>query len=105
MATSKLSQPALGEALAELNHAADSPWAILEGKLHKTFEFENFITAFAFMTQVALNAEKMDHHPEWFNVYREVTIDLATHDAGGITDKDFKLARAIDVAAAAHPAA
>jgi 4a-hydroxytetrahydrobiopterin dehydratase len=101
----RLHQPALGNALAELNHDAHSAWAILDGKLHKTFEFENFVTAFAFMTQVALVAERMNHHPEWFNVYREVTIDLATHDAGGITELDFELARAIDLAAAAHPAA
>lgn len=101
----KLKQPELGEALAELNHSAHSVWAILDGKLHKTFEFENFVTAFAFMTQVALVAERMNHHPEWSNVYREVNIDLVTHDAHGITGLDFELARAIDVAAAAHPAA
>ena len=60
--------------------------------------FKDFNRAFAFMTQVALAAEKRDHHPEWFNVYNKVRITLSTHDAGGITQKDIDLARFIDEA-------
>lgn len=64
--------------------------------IHKTFHFEDFSAAFAFMTRVALSAEKMDHHPEWKNVYNTVEIILTTHDVGGLSDKDFVLAHAID---------
>ncbi len=62
------------------------------------YEFADFITAFGFMSRVALLAEKADHHPEWRNVYRKVWIELTTHDAGGLTMKDFALARAIQAA-------
>jgi 4a-hydroxytetrahydrobiopterin dehydratase len=62
----------------------------------KTFLFVDFVAAFGFMTQVALEAEKLDHHPEWRNVYRRVEIELTTHDAGGLTQKDITLARAIE---------
>lgn len=83
-------------ALAEL-----SGWREVEGRdaIHRTFTFEDFNQAFAFMTRVALMAEKMDHHPEWRNVYRRVEITLATHDAGGLSDLDLRLARFIDAAA------
>lgn len=68
-----------------------------ENVLEKTFTFSNFIEAFAFMTKVALLAEKANHHPEWTNVYNKVVIKLSTHDAGNVvTDKDRKLAEAID---------
>jgi len=70
-------------------------WTLANGKLHRDFKFENFVQAFSFMTSVALVAEKADHHPEWFNVYNQVKVDLATHDAGGITDNDFALAEAM----------
>jgi 4a-hydroxytetrahydrobiopterin dehydratase len=60
--------------------------------LHKTFQFRDFSEAFGFMTRVALAAEVMDHHPEWFNVYKTVRVDLRTHDTGGITELDFALA-------------
>ena len=70
-------------------------WTVQSGKLHRELEFATFVEAFSFMTACALVAEKADHHPEWFNVYNKVTIDLATHDAGGITDKDFALATAM----------
>ncbi|MFQ5752494.1 MAG: 4a-hydroxytetrahydrobiopterin dehydratase [bacterium] len=66
-----------------------------KGKLHKTFEFKSFIEAFGFMTKVAIVAETMNHHPEWFNVYNRVTVDLTTHDLGGIRTSDFELARKI----------
>lgn len=72
-------------------------WQETDNQLKRTFEFKDFIEAFAFMTQVALTAEKMNHHPAWFNVYNRVEISLTTHDAGNtITEKDRALAKAID---------
>ncbi|MHB0990937.1 MAG: 4a-hydroxytetrahydrobiopterin dehydratase [Burkholderiales bacterium] len=71
-------------------------WSLEDDKLRRQFSFRNFVDAFGFMTRVALIAERMDHHPEWRNVYRTVTIDLTTHDAGGVTRKDIELALAID---------
>jgi 4a-hydroxytetrahydrobiopterin dehydratase len=68
-------------------------WSIQAGKLQRQFKFKDFVAAFGFMTQVALVAEAMGHHPEWFNVYNRVTIDLTTHDANGITLKDIALAQ------------
>ena len=74
-------------------------WALCEGReaISKSFRFRNFREAFGFMTQVALVAEKMNHHPEWSNVYRSVEITLATHDVGGLSELDLKLARSIDL--------
>ena len=74
-------------------------WSVEDGKLHKQFQFETFVDAFGFMTSLALIAEKMNHHPEWFNVYNRVTIDLMTHDVGGISDLDFQLAKEADTLA------
>ncbi len=72
-------------------------WTEQNNRLKKSFKFKDFSEAFAFMTRVALIAEKMDHHPFWTNVYNTVNIELSTHDAGDIvTDKDRKLAKAID---------
>ena len=72
-------------------------WKEEKNSLHKKFEFKNFSEAFAFMTRVALEAEKMDHHPTWKNVYNQVDIWLSTHDAGDVvTEKDHKLAKKID---------
>ncbi len=72
-------------------------WAEEKNKLKRTFQFKDFVSAFSFMTRVAIVAEKMNHHPNWSNVYNKVTIELSTHDAGNIvTDKDRKLAEAID---------
>ena len=72
-------------------------WKEEDNKLKRTFEFNNFVEAFGFMSKVALIAEKMDHHPNWSNVYHQVTIELSTHDQGNtVTDKDRKLAAAID---------
>jgi len=72
-------------------------WQEKDNKLVRDFKFRDFKEAFGFMTQVALIAEKMDHHPNWSNVYNQVTIELCTHDAGDIvTDKDRELAKAID---------
>lgn len=72
-------------------------WNEENHRLKKTFQFNDFVEAFAFMTKVAIIAEKMNHHPNWSNVYNKVSIELSTHDAGNIvTDKDRKLAEAID---------
>lgn len=72
-------------------------WQTIDNKLYKKFEFKNFTQAFAFMTRVAMEAEKMDHHPQWNNVWNTVEIYLNTHDANNtITEKDYTLARIID---------
>lgn len=71
-------------------------WTVKNGKLHKDFTFSDFTEAFSFMTKIALHAEKKNHHPEWFNVYNRVSIDLMTHDAGGITNNDVELAKFIE---------
>lgn len=71
-------------------------WSVVNGKLHKDFVFKNFIEAFGFMTRAALYIEKMNHHPEWFNVYNKLKVDLTTHDAGGITQNDINLAKTLN---------
>lgn len=73
-------------------------WSLVEGRsaISKSFVFANFVEAFGFMTQAALVAEKMDHHPEWSNVYKTVDVVLTTHSAGGITELDIKLAAKMD---------
>ena len=73
-------------------------WREVPGRdaITRKFEFGNFNEAFGFMTRVGLLAEKMDHHPEWFNVYNKVEVTLATHDAGGVTENDVKMAKAMD---------
>ena len=71
-------------------------WTIKEEKLHRDFEFESFNQAFGFMTRAAMEIEKMNHHPEWFNVYNKLTVDLTTHDAGGITENDINLAKILN---------
>jgi 4a-hydroxytetrahydrobiopterin dehydratase len=75
-----------------------SGWAEIEGRdaIGKSFKFTDFNQAWGFMTRVALAAEKLDHHPEWFNVYNRVDIVLSTHDAGGLSDRDITLAKLID---------
>ena len=87
----KLTDAAIIAALAELGG-----WERQGDKLHKTFVFADFSEAWGFMSRAALAAEKMDHHPECFNVYRTVKVDLNTHDAGGITTLDIDLARAMN---------
>jgi 4a-hydroxytetrahydrobiopterin dehydratase len=71
-------------------------WQSTSGKLHREYKFADFVAAFAFMSGAALVAQGMDHHPEWFNVWNKVRIDLATHDAGGITALDVKLAYSME---------
>ncbi len=67
-------------------------WELADGKLHREFQFKNFVEAFGFMTSLALHAEAKGHHPEWFNVYNRVVIDLNTHDVGGLSASDFEFA-------------
>jgi 4a-hydroxytetrahydrobiopterin dehydratase len=89
----KLDSAARKSALAKLNS-----WSDVSGRdaITRKFTFKNFNEAFGFMSRVALVAEKMDHHPEWSNVYKTVDVTLSTHDAGGITELDVKLAEAMD---------
>lgn len=74
-------------------------WSRAGDKITRTFEFADFVSAFGWMASCALIAERMNHHPEWFNVYRTVKVELATHDAGGISQLDFDLARAMSALA------
>ena len=87
----KFSGPELKDALDTL-----SGWSVVNAKLHKEYKFPDFIHAFGFMATAALAIEKRNHHPEWFNVYNRVTVDLTTHDAEGITQKDVDLAKLLD---------
>jgi 4a-hydroxytetrahydrobiopterin dehydratase len=90
MAATKLTEQQIASNLAGLKG-----WTVQSGNLHRAFEFKDFSQAFGFMTQVALAAEKMDHHPDWSNAWNKVVIDLVTHSAGGITQNDFNLATKI----------
>ncbi len=76
-------------------------WKLAKAKLHREYKFTDFVQAFGFMSSAALVAESMNHHPEWFNVWATVTIDLNTHDAGGITELDFTLAERMEKIASA----
>jgi 4a-hydroxytetrahydrobiopterin dehydratase len=93
----KLSDAERKAAFAELDGWTPTPG---RDAIAKTFAFKDFNAAFGFMSRVALKAERMDHHPEWFNVYNRVEVTLATHDAGGVTAKDIKLAKFMDAVAA-----
>jgi 4a-hydroxytetrahydrobiopterin dehydratase len=84
----KLSDTDIEQRLRELDG-----WSLADGKLAREFKFEDFVGAFGFMTRAAMHAEKMDHHPEWSNVYNKVRVELVTHSAGGITELDFALAK------------
>lgn len=94
MSREKLGDDAVREALAELEG-----WSLEAGKLHREYRFDDFVTAFGFMASAALVAESLNHHPEWQNVYGRVVVDLTTHDAGGITELDLRLARRMDALA------
>jgi 4a-hydroxytetrahydrobiopterin dehydratase len=89
----KLEAPGRKDALAQL-----PLWREVAGReaIARVFEFRDFSEAFAFMTRAALLAEKMDHHPEWSNVYRTVNVTLTTHDAGGVSENDIRMAKAMD---------
>ena len=91
----KLSESEIAVALSKL-----PGWENEGGKLHREYKFADFVAAFGFMTSAALIAQGMDHHPEWFNVWSTVRIDLATHDSGGITALDVKLAHSMEELAA-----
>ena len=92
-----MAEPLTGSARAEALGQLDA-WAEVEGRdaITKSFSFRDFNQAFGFMCRVALAAERMNHHPEWFNVYNRVEITLSSHDAGGVTMRDIELAEAID---------
>lgn len=91
MSIAKLSEAEVRERLADVPE-----WKVEGDKIRRELKFSNFVTAFGFMTRVALLAEKADHHPEWFNVYNKVRIELTTHDAKGLSERDFELAKQID---------
>ncbi|ETI60739.1 4a-hydroxytetrahydrobiopterin dehydratase [Marinomonas profundimaris] len=95
----KLEPHEIEQALKQLNTETSHNWSIEDEKLSKTFKFKDFQHAFGFMTMCALCAEKQDHHPEWFNVYSTVKIQLTTHDVSGISRKDFALATQMDLLA------
>jgi len=87
----RLSQEDINEELKSLQG-----WSVVNEKLHKEFQFDNFNQAFGFMTRSAMEIEKMNHHPEWFNAYNRIIIELTTHDAGGITKNDVNLAKILN---------
>ena len=91
MTIPKATESEIQEVIAELES-----WSVENGKLHREYKFGNFVQAFGFMAQAALLAERANHHPEWFNVYSRVVVDLTTHEAGGITQRDFDLAREME---------
>jgi 4a-hydroxytetrahydrobiopterin dehydratase len=92
----KLENAEILNRLSELNSDSKQTWEITDGKLTSTLRFPDFISAFSFMTAVAIVAERMDHHPDWFNTYNKVIVQLITHDVGGISELDFKLAGEIE---------
>jgi 4a-hydroxytetrahydrobiopterin dehydratase len=87
MTVTRATESEIQKAITELDS-----WTVENGKLHREYRFRDFVEAFGFMAQVALLAERAAHHPEWFNVYNKVVVDLTTHEAGGITHKDLDLA-------------
>ncbi len=87
---------ALSRAEIELKLGGKSAWELKDNKLYRRLVFEDFIHAFGFISQIAIIAEKMDHHPEWANVYRTLDIYLTTHEAGGVSEKDFILLEQIE---------
>lgn len=91
MAIEKLNDAQIDTALKDLQG-----WQLQANKIRKEYQFKNFVEAFGFMSAVALLAERADHHPEWFNVYNRVNIELTSHDAGGLSERDFRLASEID---------
>lgn len=91
MALIKLTEEQIKKELVNLQG-----WSVVNGKLHKDFVFTDFVEAFGFMSRAAIHIEKMNHHPEWFNVYNKIKVELVTHDAGGITQNDINLARTLN---------
>jgi 4a-hydroxytetrahydrobiopterin dehydratase len=95
----KYTEEQIQAGLIELNanNQPEQHWHIESDKLSKTFKFKSFIRAFGWMSQIAIWAEKLNHHPEWFNVYNKVEVKLTTHDVGGLSELDFKLAAKMDL--------
>lgn len=87
----KLSEEEIKKEISNLTE-----WNLVEGKLHREYTFASFNEAFGFMTRAAMEIEKMNHHPEWFNVYNRISVDLKTHDMDGITQNDIKLAKILE---------
>ncbi len=95
MNISKASEPQVSEFIEE-----NKQWSLVNNQLHREFIFNNFVSAFGFMTQAALIAERLNHHPEWSNVYKKVVVNLTTHEVNGISFRDFQLAKEMDIIAA-----
>ena len=91
----RLNQDEIDISFKALNKVSSEPWEIIESRLYREFVFPNFVSAFGFMAQVAILAERANHHPEWSNVYNKVRINITTHDAKGISKRDFELAEEI----------
>jgi 4a-hydroxytetrahydrobiopterin dehydratase len=91
MTITRATEAEIQKAIAELGS-----WTVEDGKLHREYRFRDFVQAFGFMAQIALLAERAAHHPEWSNVYNRVVVDLTTHEAQGITQKDLDLAREME---------
>lgn len=87
----RLDDAAVGRRLGELDG-----WRLDDGRLHRRFEFADFVEAFGFMASVALIAERMNHHPDWSNTYKTVEVHLSSHDVGGLSERDFELAAHMD---------
>ncbi|MCW8108219.1 4a-hydroxytetrahydrobiopterin dehydratase [Alteromonas ponticola] len=94
----KLTTTQVDEALQKLNETLDTDeqWQLEGDKITKSFKFKSFIRAFGWMSQIAIWAEKLNHHPEWFNVYNKVEVTLTTHDVGGLSDLDFTMAEKME---------
>ncbi|MFT4767435.1 MAG: 4a-hydroxytetrahydrobiopterin dehydratase [Glaciecola sp.] len=84
------------------NALASAGWEVADAHAKKTYKFRNFVEAFGWMTSVAIVAEKLNHHPEWFNVYRTVDVTLTTHDTGGLSELDLRLAERMDALASSE---
>ena len=98
MPATRLTPDELALALAALPE-----WSLYEGRLRRSYQFHDFVEAFAFMTAAALRIQELDHHPEWFNVYNTVRVDLVTHDAQGVTARDVQLAKRFEALSARWP--
>lgn len=92
----KMTNAQIQAALVVLNNGKLNAWTSKQDKLYKPFVFTDFAEAFSWMTRVAIEAEKMNHHPEWFNVYNRVEVELTTHDSDGVTALDFTLAEKME---------
>lgn len=98
MAAKKLTPQQIMQQLSDVNTllSQDKPWEIVDGKLTKQFVFKDFIQAFSWMTQVAMHAEKLNHHPEWSNSWNKVDVVLVSHDVGGLSDLDFNMVKRME---------